>query len=711
MKNLFHLRGIWGIIFLFFASAVAAGAGNAEDASVLVEEYGETAEAPPDPSAVEPLPAGVPDAAPVPPPPEPAPQFAPPLASAHRGKITALAAVGDGLVISAGEDGFIGLWDTRRMTAVERFQIGPWPIVSLSVRPARPEIALSESDGLGMYRVSVWNYREKRQLFSLRFRDPVSFAGWSAAGGFLIVAPSGTAGALFIRPETGETFASPDALAAHVSFAVTGSSERNMLVYSPSGTVSYWDLAGGVEARRFSAPVNLISPLLFGNNRFFAGFDRRGLVILDAASWREVARHNGLARGTLIAAPGDGAEFFCIAPSARGAVWYHFAVTASGALSVRRETALPAGLSPSCAAWVRAPDNDPASLVLGGNDGAIRLVTEAGGVSAAAVEHQTRIRSAAQARDALVFITQTGRAGTIARDYAAFRDGTPLVLYDAGSYRFVAGSEAGFVFWQNERTAPAPVVKENPAVRGRSLDRPPGNAPLRAVSLLGNQALLLDAAGALAAVSLETGRSVFGFSSAGAIDAAFLDGRTIIIARSSAAGGTPFLKVNIRTGETVPLAWPSRPAPPAEAGLGLYRARGGAFYAAAIEAGEDGAKTSLIALDAENPARSRRLAVFPEEAGSFARTETAGVFAATLGGDGAFLCTDGTIRPFERGPALPVELLDGENAFIILDGEGNFSWHDTASGTLIALFRIRGDVWELFVRAGERFLSGPVESP
>ncbi|MDR2482260.1 MAG: hypothetical protein LBD08_01360, partial [Treponema sp.] len=190
----------------------------------------------------------------------------------HRGAVNALAVDAQGRILSAGADGFLGIWNPGENALEERFQLSPYALTAIALRPGAEQAAVAENDSLGRCRVSVWDYRGKRNLFTLPLRDPVSYLCYSAAGNFLIIARSGRNGVLFLHPETGEALPglpAPEGLDSSVSFAATGKSERTMIVYSPLGSLSYWELDSGTEIRRFPVPPNLAPPVLFGNNRFF----------------------------------------------------------------------------------------------------------------------------------------------------------------------------------------------------------------------------------------------------------------------------------------------------------------------------------------------------------------------------------------------------------------------------------------------------------
>jgi hypothetical protein len=592
------------------------------------------------------------------------------------------------------------------MRALDRFQVSPWPIVALAKRPDRAEVALIESDGLGLYRVSAWNYLERRNLFKIRSQDPASAVTYSAAGSFIILSRNGRTGAVFIDSETGAPLVSPEVPAGLVSFAATGRSERSLILYLASGHLSYWNLENNRELRRFPVAPDLKSPLLFGNNRFFGGLDEGGLVLFDAATGRELLRDSRLSGpgGSLFPAPGEEAGFFCMAPGESGREFFYALMPAgvpSGdapeGLELRSLFPAPEEAGAACA----VPETAAGAVYLGTSGG---LVYRARDMSPLVTGGQVPVTDAAALPRSLVFITGNGYTGTAARDYRAINEGETLALYPS-PYRRVspdAGGGERFIFWQEGGREP-PLLKASPGDPGRPLRQRPAEFPLLGVSLLNDRALFLDSGGNANVVSAETGDTLFSFSAAGSLEAAFLDEGNIIFGRNSAAGGTPFLKVNILTGETVPLAYP------AAVGFGLRTGAGGTLYAAAIGPGDSGFSTFIIALDAERPALSRRLAEYAGESSQLVFAESSGVIASTMGGDGALLHYRGRDRPFERSPGLPALILGGD-LFITLDSEGNISWHSPFNGSLLALLRIRGDKrWELELRKEGRVITGPVE--
>jgi hypothetical protein len=566
------------------------------------------------------------------------------------------------------------------------------------LRPGRHEIALIEGDPMGPCRISAWNYIEKRNLFTLRFRDPASYINYSAAGNFLIAAGGGRDGVVFIHPETGELLLSPRDLSGSLAFAATGKSERTMISYLSSGVLSYWDLETGREIRRFNAPPNIKAPVLIGNNRFLAGFDPEGLVILDAVSGLVRLRSGSIREGKIFTGDPDSTEFVCLGSSPPAL--YHLNINNSGRLETKNRKPLPSSIPPISCGTVISSD----AVVLGNRGGEL-LVFRSGGSSRLMEtgRRQERLLDAAVSARDLAFITEKNQTAFIPLDYDRISRGSGVRLEDSGGYVNIASDPSGdssFLLWQPDNIRIFPMVKnysgfpEKGSASEAFIDRLTFRFPLRSVSILENKILFLDSMGNLRVIYRDSGDIVFSYSAIGSQDASFIDGENIIIGRSVVSGNTPFLKINIVTGETVPLSYP------AAIGARVYRGPGGGVYGAAVIQKGAETQTAIIALHTSNPAQSRPLVEYGGEDTVFDMTESGGLLASNLGGGAAAVYRiagngDPAVYPLERSPGLPLKILDGNRRFILLDTEGNITWHDPETGKILATFRLYEDEWTL----------------
>jgi WD40 repeat protein len=596
------------------------------------------------------------------------------LPGGHRGAVTSLVYDGE-YIISAGEDGFVEFWNLHTGAAEDRFQVSSAPLVSIIPRPGKKQIACLESDGIGFYRVSSWDYDSPKKKFVLEFRDSISYINYSAGGSFLIVARNGRNGPVIINAETGDLLPSPPDLTGPITFAATGRSERNMVVYSPEGNISYWDLELGKETNRFPGPAGMSSPILFGNRRFLAGIDSRGLVVVEAVSGRELDRDASISRGLLM--PDDKLEsgFICLAP---GGV-FTFRVSPEGRLQRTHFLSFPAG------SWdIRAVAPAGDFTALGSAGGIVLLQESTGALKAMRAKKQAVITEVAVSSSLIAFLTGEGRLGYIPLNFSRLRNGSALSLENAGGYTRLApvaeDGEDRFILWRDTGARLS---------TGLVFDNLSRHSSIRSVSALGDRGIFLDSVGNISVLSLKTGDIVFSFSSIGSMDAAFLNDHGIVLGRGALSGNSPFLMIDTATGETLPLPYP------ATVGALLYRGPSGAVYAATVDEKEGGRVTSIIRLNPADTPRSPRLVEYRGEDTVFSIAEAGGILASTLGNGEAAAYTPRGMVPFEQRVGMPRSLMGGDPYFIVLDTDGNISWHDPESGGMLAVFRLYETEWLL----------------
>ena len=628
----------------------------------------------------------------------------------HRGPVNVLLYDHGGRILSAGADGFLGVWDISAHAAVERFQLSPFSIVSMVLRPDKPEIALIERGEPGFYRVSAWNYETKEKLFVRSFKEPVSYVNYSGGGNFLIAAQESRTGAFFINAETGDDIHAPLNVKGIITFAATGRSERTMITYVSSGFLSYWEMESGEEIRRLSVPPAILSPVLLGNNNVFAGFDSNGLVIINALSGDIIARDPAVSPGILVPEVSEALEFLCYS-AGRAA---YFSLTLTGGLEQTRRLAasVPGGITSAVSAG-KTP-------VLGSADGKVRYFDQRGNIKVMAATEQLTFQDMAVSGGVLAFIGRTGSMGFLPLNYTAIKNEGIIRLEGVRNYTHITpGAERNydepgeFILWRPEggmeysviKDIPIPAMDRVPSGTRKRIDRTPvtpavTGESLLSVSLLTDQVLFLDTGGNITLNSL-TEEKKYSFFSPGALDAVFLDNENIIISRSTGTGGPPFLMVNLPSGETVPLDYPS------SVGLRIYRSLTGSLYGGVAALVSGNVKTGIVKLDITRPDRSELLTEYQGEDISFDMAECNGTWASTLGQEGALIYQVGGTVPFERSFGLPIRLFGGINCFLAIDKDGSITWHEPESGKILALLRLYDQEWFLAKEDGS-VLSGTI---
>jgi hypothetical protein len=507
-----------------------------------------------------------------------------------------------------------------------------------------------------------------------------------------------------------------DIPAGAVTFGITGRTEQNILLYQGEnedfeGQILYLDLKSLSVTERFRAPANLSNPIVFGNNRFLAGINSGGLLITDAASGSLLDSIPEMERSALLYPVNDG--FFCL--SRENNILHRFTTDRRGAIITRQKLPIAHDEETISAFAVNG------TAVFAGEDGGVFMAGLTAGAQSRLFKmthnFQERITEIAANDKSIAFLTESGGLGFLPPDFRSVKNNDKLRLektrnitritaispFSAKNNQADTSTLADtYILWQSANTQIPPRIAYSDLTTDElSLQFMIERHPLRSISSSKNgNILVLDAAGRLCVYNFNSFpvKAAFTFSSVGAIDAAFADDNYLLLCRGAVSGNSPFLFVNYKTGETIPVTVA------AQAGILSYTGNSGKIYAASVTGNTDGVKTVISALSV-NRNINEKLVEYPGEAANLTIAEVNGKTAIAAGGEGAKIYAEKTIN-FDRTQGLPVKLLGCGDFFLSLDSEGNISWHD-ANGKLLAVFRLYKDRWVL--ETGAEILGGNLE--
>lgn len=188
---------------------------------------------------------------------------------------------------SAGKDGFLVKWTDDNQG--EHYQISDLEIKLVAVSPNANEIAIYETDGGLINRVSVWNWDTLSRKFARRFSDSITSLSYSEKGTYLIVGTATVDGAVFIKAANGSVVNKLTDNTGIVSLINTSASEKTAVMYSPAGNLSYYNLLNGTLKQKFTVAQGLEQPLMFSNSMFLAGVKDELIYIIQGISGKTVA--------------------------------------------------------------------------------------------------------------------------------------------------------------------------------------------------------------------------------------------------------------------------------------------------------------------------------------------------------------------------------------------------------------------------------------
>lgn len=210
--------------------------------------------------------------------------------TSHTDSIERTVVLDDTYLITGGKDGKLIVWEVETERLLRSIHADFLPIQEIVPYPDGDRLAVYASDGQ-THRITVWNWRTGEREFLHFPDDEVLHLDVSSQGSYLIYAlpelrslrvVDGKSGRLlpFLRENTGI-----------VSWFVIARSEERVMTYTPStGEIVYRTIVTGQEVRRFSGPTGLIDPILLPTPRFAAAVTREGkLAVIDLLSGSIVA--------------------------------------------------------------------------------------------------------------------------------------------------------------------------------------------------------------------------------------------------------------------------------------------------------------------------------------------------------------------------------------------------------------------------------------
>lgn len=221
----------------------------------------------------------------------------------HTGRVSAVASAGQGTFFSAGDDGFVVKWSG---TQCEPYQISTCPIKIVSTSLGGNLVAVYESDGGAVNRVSVWDWTAKKRKFARKFLDKVTSLSFSPKGGYLVVSTLSSSGVVFLMADSGSVLKKLKSPLGSTSYAALSGTEQTMFTYSQrgqaggktSGVITYTDMKTGSikmykgKGLRFATDDMLEQATLFHNNVFLAGVKGNTVKIIAADSGVAAASFN-----------------------------------------------------------------------------------------------------------------------------------------------------------------------------------------------------------------------------------------------------------------------------------------------------------------------------------------------------------------------------------------------------------------------------------
>ena len=610
----------------------------------------------------------------------------------HEGKVNFIEAspmAKSSQFFSAGNDGFIVKWGEDGMG--EHYQISDKELRIVCQNPVTQDIAVYDTDGISTHRIVVIDSQTFERKFSKRFSDSITSLSFSARGNYLIVGTATVNGIYVLNARTGSVAKKAGDNAGIISLAQTSDSEKTAIMYSPAGTIVYYDLQTMKQKAKFSTESRLEQVSFFGNGkikqRFLAGVKNNTIYLIDATSGKIAGTY--AVRSPLI---------FSSKKDADGRQGLYFTTYDGKSYSLRyiSEDMLIKQLSASTKeifnpseplllkyfTGLKSRDSFTCAAKNGGN---IILGTQSGNIYTMTDIPESETYSLFPITEKMyekIYDLDCDENGfyLLTRDSiykTSYESGTITTLGKNSAHTNITKYENQAILWtKNSRRAVQLINLENNGAESKTLFSPANE--LRNLRIFGDKIVYILGTSSVNVYDFASGLSSEIYSGMSIQDAVLIDENTLFVAKTgTGVNDSPLISVNINTKETVPMRFTGNVA------FSLsydYDGENKMLYGINIKNSNNSFTTELFSYNPLTKIYTAILRLNDQDSDAFTYLNSPVIYT-NLGKNQIYACNSASKKNFvyKRSASLPVKTKCVGNTVAILNHNGSISWYNTNS--------------------------------
>ena len=608
----------------------------------------------------------------------------------HQAQVTQVAPLSvrgtDGSYYTASDDGFVIKWTFDGQG--EHYQFSDVAIKLLAVSPSGDEIAIYETDGGSINRITVWDWKTLSRKYLKKFSDSITSLAYSSKGTYLIAGTATVDGAVFIRTAGWQLVDKIKANTGIVNYIHTSPTEKNCVFYSPSGTLSFYDFTTGKLRQKMQIVKGLSQPVMYNENRYFAGI--RDDTIYITAAGKTIS--SVPANNPIILSTEADYNLYYLETDGRGN--YEVKMLESQDDNKVSNPRLVKSLKgPRGSAVVTAASKDATSLYFGAKNGNVyKSEVEATITTNTMVEltenTYSKINGMAPSDSDFYFLT----TNSIYR--SSYDTGLISKLAStSGETNIINYKDNSVILWSQAEKNPVKLVdldKKSSTV----LFTPKNSIQLvRLCSVEGKDYLIeIESNSIVNLYDIQKGTLSEVYSGAGIQDAVLMNNKLVYIAKSAATNPqTPLLTVNPETMETVPLSIKANVTY-------ALSSDGKTIYGLYILSDETGRNTYVFSYNVYTKQMTNILKFAEEDAEAFTYLNGNNLFT-NIGRNKVYCYNLSTKKRFayNRSASIPKTLCMNSRRAVILNSNGSISWCGTTdSKLLVDWYLTKDDQWYEF---------------
>ena len=611
----------------------------------------------------------------------------------HQAQVTSVRAVpykigGDFEYFTCGDYGFLIKWNENNEG--EHYQISDVGIKMIAVSPNGNLIAVYESDGGSVNKVSVWDWRTLTRKKFWRYKNSITSLEFSAKGTYLIVGTASVDGVEFYNTSSWSKINKIKVNTGIVNYIHTSDTEKTVVFYSPAGNLSYYNMQTGQLKEKFTIPQGLSQTLLYNDNKFLAGVKDNSIYIINAYKGTSVTSIKS--QNPIILSTYKDTNLYYLEYDGKNNYELKMLENMDGG-KVSNPRVIKSFRGPRGTAAINSGVKNYTEILLGSKAGAVYKVDTDPSITTTNMTEITqntysKIYDMCQAPTDFYFLT----------DKAIFKSSydsgiVNKIISSEGQTNIINYDENNVILWSESSREKVELVNLSTKTR-TSLFTPTGSIQTLRLGKIGEKSYLVEIeSGSLINLydfTNKTFKEVY--SGTGIQDAVLCDDGKLYIAKSAASNPqVPLISVNPDTYETVPLSVKGNVS------FGLST-DGHIVYGIVLQSNDNVQETYVYSFNTATGKPTNLLKFSEEDSEAF--TYIYGNILYTNIGKNKLYYYNMTTKKnssYNRSASIPKSVAQNGNRVVILNDNGSISWCGTSNSTIIADWYLTTDeVWYEF---------------
>ena len=576
---------------------------------------------------------------------------------------------------TSGDDGFLIRWDDNNEG--EHYQISDVGIKLIAVSPNGNDVAVYESDGGSVNKVSVWDWRNLSRKYQKKYSDSITSLNFSARGNYLIVGTATVDGAEFINTKSWTKTQKIKSNTSIVNYIFTSDTEKTGVFYSPAGKLSYYNLLNGQLKERFNVVQGLSQNLLFNNNIFFAGVKDNNIYVIHAYKGNTVASIK--AQNPIILSNGKDKNLYYLEYDGRST--YELKMLESQEnQTVSNPRLVKTFRGPRGESAISTGIKQNTELILGSKSGDIYKADTEPTITTTNFTQVTentysKILDISPADTDFYFLTDK------AIFKSSYDNGIVNKIYSDNTHsNIIKYDEQNVILWSKSTKKSVEMLNLETKSK-KTMFTPKNNIQAIRLSSVGSKQYIIEIESNTTVNLYDITNREYKeiYSGTGVQDAIFADDGNVYIAKSAASNPqSPLISVNPETYETVPLQVNGNVA------FGLST-DGKLIWGVNLQSDENGRATYIFSYNTTTKKYTNILRFAEEDSEAFTYLYGNNLFT-NIGKNKVYCYNISTKKRFSynRSASIPVNICQNQNRVVILNSNGSISWCGTTNSSLLA---------------------------